>query len=106
MTNTKSTTDVAFEILSNKKRAVQFAKLWQEVAKETGVSNDKVSQFYSDLTLDGRFAALKDNKWDLRSRRKFSETFVDISKFDLDDEEDVGYMPEGEEEKSISEEDQ
>lgn len=109
MTNktSKSTTDAAFEILSSKKRAMNFAKLWQDVAKATGTNPDMISQFYSDLTLDGRFTSLKDNKWDLRSRRKFSESFVDISKFELEDEnEDVGYLPEGEEEKNSSDDEQ
>lgn len=84
---TKSMTDVAYDIMSKKKRAVQFAKLWAEVSKETGVSNDMVAQFYSDLTLDARFASLKDNKWDLKTRRKYSESHIDLKKYDLDDQD-------------------
>ena len=80
-------TDTAFEILSGKKRAVQFSRLWAEVSKETGVDESKVAEFYSDLTLDGRFAALKDNKWDLKTRRKFSESHIDIKKIEIDDQE-------------------
>ena len=91
----KPMTDVAYDIMSKKKRAVQVAKLWADVSKATGVGSDKVAEFYSDLTLDGRFASLKDNKWDLKERRKFSESHVDIKKYDVDDPDNV-YDPDGE----------
>lgn len=91
----KPMTDVAYDIMSKKKRSVQFAKLWAEVSRATGMTNDKVAEFYSDLMLDGRFAALKDNKWDLKERRKFSESHVDIKKYDIDDPDNV-YDPDGE----------
>lgn len=83
----KSMTDVAYDILSSKKRAIQFIKLWEDVSKTCGCNVDQVSQFYSDLTLDSRFASLKENKWDLKERRKFAESHVDISKIELDDDE-------------------
>ena len=80
-------TDIAYDILSGKKRAIQFSKLWEEVSKKTKASNDVVAQFYSDLTLDPRFAQLKENKWDLVERRKYSEAHVDISKIELGEDE-------------------
>lgn len=80
-------TDIAYDILSSKKRAVQFAKLWEEVSKKYGANKDQVSQFYSDLTLDPRFASLKENKWDLIERRKFAESHVDLSKIELEEDE-------------------
>lgn len=79
----KSMTDIAYDILSGKKRAILFLKLWEEVSKKTHASNDVVAQFYEDLSLDPRFTQLKDNKWDLVERRKFSESHVDISKIEL-----------------------
>ena len=88
MASAKSMTDIAYDILSGKKRAMQFSKLWEDVSKLYGASNDKVAQFYADLTLDSRFASLKDNKWDLVERRKFNESHVDISKIELDDDEE------------------
>lgn len=96
MTMKKSMVDSAFEIMSGKKRAVQFAKLWSDVQKQTGASDDKVAQFYSDLTLDSRFARLQDNKWDLSTRRKYNESHFDIKKIELDDS-DVEYSENGEE---------
>ncbi|MDO4500955.1 MAG: DNA-directed RNA polymerase subunit delta [Erysipelotrichaceae bacterium] len=83
----KSMTDVAYDIMSSKKRAVAFAKLWQEVVKETNVPADRVAEFYSALTLDNRFVSLSENKWDLKSRRTFAETQVDLAAIEL--EEDV-----------------
>lgn len=87
MTSIKSMTDVAYDVLASKKRPVQFNKLWTEVCKITGANNNKVSQFYSDLTLDSRFVCLKDNKWDLVERRKYNESHVDISKIELEEDE-------------------
>ena len=74
--------------MAKKKRAIAFNKLWEDVLKETKVSEDLVAQFYSDLTLDSRFVQLKDNKWDLRSRRKFEEPYIDIQKIDLEEDEE------------------
>ena len=87
MASAKSRTDIAYDILSKKKRSIQFSKLWEDVSKIYGASNDRVAQFYSDLTLDSRFASLKENKWDLAERRKFDESHVDISKIELDEDE-------------------
>lgn len=99
----KSKTDIAYDILSSKKRATSFQKLWEEVAKKTGASNDMIAQFYEDLSLDSRFAQLKDNKWDLIERRKFSESHVDISKIELG--EDVPEEGENSEDDNLLDED-
>ncbi len=88
MASAKSMTDIAYDILARKKRAVQFRKLWEDVSKIYGVSNDRVAQFYSDLTLDSRFVSLKDNRWDLIERRKFNESHVDLSTIELDSDEE------------------
>jgi DNA-directed RNA polymerase subunit delta len=47
----------------------------------------KKAQFYSELMLDTRFASLKGNKWDLRTRRKFDEFHKDVEVSDIDDDE-------------------
>ncbi len=95
MATKQSMTDIAYDILSGKKRPVLFAKLWEEVSSTYGASNDKIAQFYSDLTLDSRFVSLKDNKWDLVERRKFEESHIDLSEIELDDDDE---QEEGEEE--------
>ena len=99
----KSTTDIAYDIIASKKRPVQFSKLWEEVSKKAKLSIDMVSQFYSDLTLDSRFASLKDNKWDLVERRKFSEAHIDVSKIELG--EDVPEEGENSEDDNLLDED-
>lgn len=91
----KSMVDVAYDIMASKKRAVAFSKLWQDVSKATGVSNDRIGEFYSDLSLDGRFLSLKDNKWDLKNRRKFEESQVDIASIEVDDDEHDKYDEDG-----------
>ncbi len=99
----KSMTDAAYEILSSKKRSIAFAKLWEDVSKTCNVSNDNISQFYSDLTLDARFVSLKENKWDLKERRKFAETQVDLSKIELgEDEPEEGEVEEEAEPEAVS----
>ncbi|MBQ1566631.1 MAG: DNA-directed RNA polymerase subunit delta [Erysipelotrichaceae bacterium] len=87
MASAKSMMDVAYDVIVKKKRAIPFGKLWEEVSKTYGVSNDKIAQFYSDLTLDSRFVSLKENKWDLIERRKFEESHVDLSAIELDEDE-------------------
>lgn len=98
MASGKSMTDIAYDILSSKKRPVLFAKLWEEVAKTYNANSDAIAQFYSDLTLDTRFVSLKENKWDLAERRKYSESHIDISKIELGEDESDG---EPEEEPAI-----
>ena len=55
----------------------------------------KVSRFYTNLMLDGRFVTLGENEWDLRIRHKFekvhidmSEVYSDVETFDDDSEEE------------------
>ena len=100
-------TDVAYNFLAKRKKEIEFAKLYQEVVKTMSISPEKQSrkksQFYSELSLDNRFASLSGNKWDLRSRRKFDEVHIDTSDIELEDDipedevEDVGlHLPRGE----------
>lgn len=107
MTRNQTVTDVAYDFLAKRKKEVDFARLWEEVAKRMDIPEEKrkrkKSQLYSELMLDPRFAALDNNKWDLRNRRKFSEVYVDTSEIELDDDDDEelvdnsGYdLPKGE----------
>lgn len=83
----KSMTDIAYEILSKRKVSIQFKKLWEYVKKETKASKDQVGQFYNDLSLDARFVSLKDNRWDLKTRRKFNESHVELSDIEIEEDE-------------------
>ena len=95
MSSSKSMTDIAYDVLSGKKRSVPFIKIWNEVSKNFDLSEESMAQLYTDLTLDPRFVSLKDNKWDLKQRRTYEESHVDIDEISVDDEyEEEGFEEE------------
>ena len=88
----KSMIESAYQILASKKEAVPFLNLWQDVVQEMGFTpsqaDDNIAQFYSDLSMDGRFTNLKGNSWDLRKRQHSSTTLIDTDSLSVEDEED------------------
>ncbi|MEI2357348.1 DNA-directed RNA polymerase subunit delta [Mesobacillus zeae] len=62
--------EVAYELLEEKKEAVPFKELVNEIVGLLGIPKSEVSekmvQFYTDLNIDGRFLGLGDNRWGLR----------------------------------------
>mgnify|MGYP006379730319 FL=1 len=62
--------EVAFEILKEKKQAVSFQDLVKEIANVQQISAEKIqhkiSQFYTDLNVDGRFSTTGENRWGLK----------------------------------------
>ena len=92
MTNEKSMIQIAYDMISKRKRPVAFKKIWEEVVKQAKLSPDEadelISNFYTELTLDGRFFNAGNNEWDLRSRNLFEKVKVDIPENDDDDEEE------------------
>lgn len=100
--------DIAFDMLTKKKKALTFLKLWEEAAELAQLSEqqkeDNIAQFYTDVSLDDRFVHVGDNKWDLRSRHTYKEVVINTSDLmieDNDDDEEV----EAEEEETKSKED-
>lgn len=89
----KPMVDVAFDLMSKKKKPVTFLKIWEEVSQMMGLdeqqAEDNIAQFYTDLSLDGRYVHCGDNKWDLRSRHTFNEVVVDTDALIIDDEGDI-----------------
>ena len=89
MDKNRSMVDVAYELMSKKKKAVNFYKLWQEVSEVKGFDeeekDEKESLFYTNITLDGRFITIGENNWDLRSRHKFDEVEDDVDSTIEDD---------------------
>lgn len=63
--------EIAYELLKEKKQSMAFIDLLKEVANLLEMSEDemkaKMSQFYTDLNIDGRFFALGGNTWGLRA---------------------------------------
>ena len=115
----KSNLDVAFDLIVNTGKEVSFKEIWEEVIRVQGYDEETakrlMGQFYTNLSLDGRFVTLGDNKWDLRSRHTFDKVHIDMNDVYSDvettsdedvDEEDVEYnkMLEGDSEEKDDEE--
>lgn len=102
-----SMVDIAYDLMTKKKKAVEFVKLWQEVCEIKGFTpeqkEEKQSLFYTNITLDGRFITTGENRWDLRSRHKFSEVHIDMN--DIYNEEDIEEEIEEDEEELLDDED-
>lgn len=85
--------DIAFNLLTKKKKPTPFLKLWEEISQIEALTpsqqEDQIAQFYSDLCLDSRFVNMGENKWDLKSRRTFSETVIDTADFLVDDSDET-----------------
>ena len=83
--------NVAYEILKEVNEKVAFSALWETVCGRLGIEGEDkdnlISNFYTQLTLDGRFMFLDENYWDLRANHTFDE-FSDDSYDSYSDEED------------------
>ena len=86
--------EVAYQVLTNNNGAMPFVDLWKDVSQEMGFTQtqfeDNIAQFYTDLSLDGRFLNMSQNTWYLRSRHTYSESVMDTDSIaiDEDDEDD------------------
>ena len=85
----KSNLDVAFELISKKKKAVDFLKLWEEVSSIQGLSveesNARAGKFFTQLSLDGRFITFNGTSWELRARQKFENVESAMKKNNVED---------------------
>ncbi|MCI3028944.1 DNA-directed RNA polymerase subunit delta [Desemzia sp. C1] len=63
--------EVAHAILEQKGEVMDFSDLLKEIIDYLNLSDEKVeremTQFYTDLNIDGSFISLGDNRWGLRS---------------------------------------
>jgi DNA-directed RNA polymerase subunit delta len=66
-----SLVELAYLVLSDKKEAVSFKQLVNEIAAILHLSEEEVrgriAQFYTDLNIDGRFICIGENRWGLRA---------------------------------------
>ena len=103
----KSLLDHAFDFVSKSKEPVTFAEIWEYVKKEAGLdeetANKRVSSFYTNILLDGRFVTLGDNTWDLRVRQTFDKVHIDMKDVYSDVEENDDDEEEEIEEKEYNE---
>ena len=104
---TKSLLDYAFDCISQSKEPVNFKDLWAYVVKESGMDEElaarKISSFYTNLLLDGRFVTLGENNWDLRTRHSFDKVHIDMKDvYATVDEEEASNDDEDEDEKEYN----
>lgn len=100
--------DIAYDLMSKKKKPVDFYKLYEEVSEIKGFNSEDASEhqslFYTNITLDGRFITVGENQWDLRSRHKFENVHIDMNDIYNDDETEEADAIEETEEDSEEEE--
>lgn len=91
----KSLLDYGFDVLSASNEPVKFIDLFNKTVELSGLElsenekKSKMSKFYTQLSLDGRFITLTDNFWDLRSRHKFEQVHLDMIDAYSDEEDEV-----------------
>jgi len=82
--------EVAEQLIQRKIKPQKFEKIAKEVCEIMGISDeefeDSVAQFYSDLTLSGKFVTVGDDKWDLKSRQKYEVANYDSYDIEFEDE--------------------
>lgn len=85
--------EVAELLIQRKIKPQKFDKIAKEVCEMMGLTDEefesKLAQFYTDLTLSGKFVTVGEDKWDLKSRQKYEIANYDTYDIDFDDEEEV-----------------
>jgi DNA-directed RNA polymerase subunit delta len=88
--NELSMIEVAHEILEQHGDVMPFADLTNQVQTFLGKSDEEIrerlSQFYTDLNIDGSFISLGDNLWGLRSWYPYDS--IDEAVIHVEDDED------------------
>jgi DNA-directed RNA polymerase subunit delta len=63
--------ELAYEIMASKKQPLAFKEMVEEIGRLLDLTEEelraRMSQFYTDLNIDGRFLTIGENKWGLRS---------------------------------------
>lgn len=74
----QSMIDVAYAIIKKEGKIITFKELYNEVALNLEMDDatkiKNIGEFYTQLTVDGRFVALGDNTWDLRERHTYEKS--------------------------------
>jgi len=113
----KSLLDYGYDVLSASKDPVKFIDLFKKSVELSGLELSeaelkvRMSKFYTQLSLDGRFITLTDNFWDLRSRHVFEKVHLDMIDAYSDEDEEIDEEEEkllrqelGEQEEEVEEE--
>lgn len=105
----KSMLDVAYEVVKENNGSVPFTKIWQAIVTELGFDDEtarnKISSFYTILSLDSRFHNMGDNSWELCSNLTFDQINADID-FSIQESEEDDVIDEDEEDLIIDEDEE
>ena len=75
--------DVAYSYLKETNRKVKFNDLFNVISERIGFTEEEkenlISNFYTNLSLDGRFVTLGNNEWDLRSNQTYDKVHIDMN---------------------------
>ena len=89
----ESMVDVAYSYLKEINRKVKFNELFDVISERIGFTDqqkeDLISNFYTNLSLDGRFVTLGNNEWDLRSNQTYDKVHIDMNDIYTDMEEET-----------------
>ena len=89
----KSLINYAYDVLKESKEPLTFKQLFDSVLERSGLTEKDIdvkrsmSQLYTQLTFDGRFALGDNNTWDLGERHTYNETHKPIN--EINDDEDL-----------------
>jgi len=110
----ESKTDIAYRLMSKKKKSlpINFYELWEKVKEELAKVleqeeminiEEDISFFYTNLTLDGRFVNVGENKWNLRENVTFDKVHLDPNEVYTEEDDVIESEEEDEEELSKGE---
>lgn len=89
----ESMVDVAYSYLKEINRKVKFNDLFNVISERIGFTEEEkenlISNFYTNLSLDGRFVTLGNNEWDLRSNQTYDKVHIDMNDIYTDMEEET-----------------
>ncbi len=105
--------DIAFLILTEKKKKMKIIDLFEEVGKlihlPQAMIEEKIGDFFEMLTTDKRFIMLDNGTWDLKERHAqdivIDEEDEDISTEDMEDLEEMDEEEEDDDEIFYDEDD-
>ena len=79
----ESMVDAAYSLLKDYGDIIKFSTLYEMVCEKKEFTKEEIerniSNFYTDLTLDGRYVNVGNNKWDLRVNQKYEKAHIDMN---------------------------
>ena len=78
-----SMVDLAYQIMQERTQPIDFYELWSIICQKKQFTEEEIdeneSNFYTNITLDGRMITTGENRWDLRVRHKFEDVHIDMN---------------------------